>query len=188
MSPFSHSSKAISLFNSTSIVFKPYFSRSTFLALTTNLVILKHSREELYAGINLSRLCPSIVSQIWSSLLSNNCVPNFTTIFSGSLRVTTGRPSSSLSSSPSKTTSPSTMEVFAPQACDDSLLPCLDGGHPLHGHDYNSFPLCPHHGNKNHPTKKCWKQFNKPSTTQAIVIPSTTFLLASPSSLAPHIK
>ena len=61
--------------------------------LTTDLVTLKRYRTELYTGIYLSGLRPSITSQFRGSLLSGDHVPNIITIFSAALRVTTGMPS-----------------------------------------------------------------------------------------------
>ena len=52
---------------------------------TTDLVTLKHYRAELYAGIYLSGLRPSIASQLRGSLLSVDHVPGITTIFSAAL-------------------------------------------------------------------------------------------------------
>ena len=67
---------------------------------TTDLVTLKRYRAELYAGIYLSGLRPSITSQLRGSLLSGDHVPGITTIFSTALRVTTGMPLLPLSSAP----------------------------------------------------------------------------------------
>ena len=52
---------------------------------TTDLVTLKRYRAELYAGIYLSGLRPSIASQLRGSLLSGDHVPSITTIFSAAL-------------------------------------------------------------------------------------------------------
>ena len=73
---------------------------------------LKHYRAELYAGIYLNRLHPSISSQLRGSLLSRDHVPGITTIFSAALRVTTSMPSLPLSSTLSNTPPPSTMAIL----------------------------------------------------------------------------
>ena len=78
---------------------------------------------ELYAGIYLSGLRPSITSQLRGTFLSGDHVLDITTIFFSTLRVTTGMSLLPLSSAPSDTPPPSTMVVFAPQARDDGDLP-----------------------------------------------------------------
>ena len=52
---------------------------------TNNHVTFKRYRAELYAGIYLSGLCPSIASQLRGSLLSSDRVPGLTTIFFAAL-------------------------------------------------------------------------------------------------------
>ena len=131
---------------------------------------LKRYRAELYAGVYLSGLRPSIASQLRGSLLSGDHVPVITTIFSAALQVTTGMPSLPLSSAPGDTSPPSAMVVFAPRACDDGgLPPRFDGNRPPRGRGHNLFPPCPHCGKKNHPANKCWKQFGKPPTAQVVL-------------------
>ena len=51
------------------------------------------------------------------------------------------------------------------------LPPRSDGSCPPHGHGRNFFLTCPYCGNQNHPANKCWKQFSKPPTAQAILTP-----------------
>ena len=140
---------------------------------TTDLVTLKRYRAEHYASIYLSGLRPSIASQLRGSLLSGDHVPGITTIFSAALRVTTGMPSLPLSSAPGDAPPPSAMTVSAPPARDNGGLPLrFDGNRPPRGHGRNLFPPCPHYGKQNHPTKKCWTQFGKPPTAQAVLIPA----------------
>ena len=87
---------------------------------------LKHYRAELYAGIYLSGLRPSIASQLRGSLLSGDHVPGITTIFFAALGVTTTL---------GDTSPPSAMAIFAPRASDDGgLPPRFDGNHPPRGH------------------------------------------------------
>ena len=137
---------------------------------TTDLVMLKRYRAELYAGIYLSGLRPSIASQHRGSLLSGDHVPGITTIFSTALRVTTSMPSLPLSSAPGDTPPPSPMAISTPQARDDGGLPPLFDGNCLpRGCGRNLFPPCPHCSKQNHPANKCWKQFGKSSTAQAIM-------------------
>ena len=81
---------------------------------TTDLVTLKRYRAELYAGIYLSGLHPSIASQLRGSLLSGDHVPGITTIFSAALRVTTGMPLLPFSSAPGDTPPPSAMVISTP--------------------------------------------------------------------------
>ena len=88
-------------------------------------MMLKRYREELYASIYLSRLRPSITSQIWGSLLSSDCVPSLTTIFSTVLRIMIGTPSSPLFYAPRYTTPPLSMAISAPRARNDGILPAL---------------------------------------------------------------
>ena len=141
---------------------------------TTDLVTLKRYRAKLYAGIYLSGLLPSIASQLRGSLLSGDHVPSITTIFSAALRVMTGMPSLPLSSAPSDTPPPSAMIVSAPRARDDGgLPPRFHGNRPHFGRGRNLFPPCPHCGKQNHPANKCWKQFGKPPTAQAVLTPPT---------------
>ena len=131
---------------------------------TTDLVTLKRYRAELYAGIYLSGLRPSIASQLRGSLLSDVHVPGITTILSAALQVMTGMPLLPLSSAPSDTP--------PPRARDDGGLPmCFDGNRPPRGRGRNLFPPCPHYGKQNHPANKCWKQFDKPPTAQAVLTP-----------------
>ena len=139
---------------------------------TTDLVTLKRYHAELYAGSYLSGLHPSIASQLKVSLLSGDHVPSITTIFSATLRVMTSMPSLPLSSAPSDTTPPLAMAVSAPRARDDGgLPPRFDGNRPPRGCGSNLFPPCPHCGKQNHPANKCWKQFSKPPTAQAVLTP-----------------
>ena len=148
---------------------------------------LKRYRAELYAGIYLTGLRPSIASHLRGSLLSGDHVPGITTIFAAALRVTTGMPSLPLSSAPSDTPPPSVMAVSAPRACDDGgLPPCVDGNHPPCGRGRNLFPPCPHCGKQNHPANKCWKQFGKPPTAQAVLTPPVPFSPAPPNIPAPQ--
>ena len=143
---------------------------------TTDLVMLKRYRAELYVGIYLSGLRPSIASQLRGSLLSGDHAPGITTIFPDALRVTTGMPLLPLYSTPSDTPPPSAMAVSTPRARDDGgLPPRFDGNRPPRGCGRNLFPPCPHWGKQNHPANKCWKQFGKPPTAQAVMTP-----------LAPH--
>ena len=155
---------------------------------TTDLVTLKRYRAELYAGIYLSGLRPSIASQIRGSLLSGDHVPSITTIFSASLRVTTGMPSPPLSSAPSDTPPPSTMAISAPRARDDGgIPPRFDGNRPPRGRGRNLFPPCPHCGKQNHPANKCWKKFGKPPTALAVLTPlALPNIPASPNIPAPQ--
>ena len=155
---------------------------------TTDLVTLKRYCAELYAGIYLSGLRPSIASQLRGSLLSSDHVPSITTIFSAALRVTTGMPSPPLSSSPGNTPPPSAMVVSAPRARDDGgIPPCFDGNRPPRGRGRNLFLPCPHCGKQNHPANKCWKQFDKPPTAQAVLTPPAPLNIpASPNILAPQ--
>ena len=91
-------------------------------------------------------------------------------------------PSLPLSSTPSDTPPPSSMAVSAPRAHDDGgLPPRFDGNCPPRGRDRNLFPPCPHCGKQNHPANKCWKQFSKPPTAQAVLTP-----LAPPNIPAPQ--
>ena len=139
---------------------------------TTDLVTLKHYPVELYAGIYLSGLRPSIASQLRGSLISGDHVPGITMIFSTTLQVTTGMSSLPLSSTPGDAPPPSAMTVSTPRACDDGGLSLrFDGNRPHRGHGRNLFPPCPHCGKKNHPANKCWKQFGKPPTAQAVMTP-----------------
>ena len=149
-------------------------------------MILKCYREELYVGIYLSKLCPSIASQFRGYLLSSDHVPSFTTIFSISHCVMTSTLSSPLSSAPSDMTPPSAMAVLAHQAHDDSLPPCSDGSRPPCGNDHNHFPPCPYCGKKKYSTNKYWKQFGKPPTTQVVVTPSATLSSTLPNTPTPH--
>ena len=119
---------------------------------TTNLVTLKRYCAELYGGIYLSRLCPSIASKLRGSLLSGNHVPGITTIFSAALRVMTRMPSLPLSSATGDTPPPSRMTVSTPRARDDSgLPPRFDGNRPPCGLGRNLFLPYPHRGKQNHP-------------------------------------
>ena len=94
-------------------------------------------------------------------------------------------PSLPLSSAPCDTPPPSAMVVSAPRARDDGgLPPGFDGSHPLRGR--NIFPPCPHYGKQNYPANKCWKQFGKPPTAQAILTPLAPFSPASPNIPAPQ--
>ena len=139
---------------------------------TTDLVTLKCYCAKLYVGIYLSGLRPSITSQLRGSLLSCDHVPDITTIFSVALRVTTGMPLLPLSSAPSDTPPLLAMAIYAPRARDDGdLPPCFDGNRPPRGRGRNLFPPCPHYSKQNHPTNKCWKQFSKPPTAQAVLTP-----------------
>ena len=140
---------------------------------TTDVVTLKHYRAELYVGIYLSGLRPSIASQLRGSLLSGDHVHGITTIFSTALRVTTGMPLLPLSSTPGNTPPPSTMDVCTPRACDDGGLSPLFDGNPPRGRGRNLFPPCPHCGKQNHPVNKCWKQFGKPPIAQVVFTPPT---------------
>ena len=133
---------------------------------------LKRYRAELYAGIYLSGLRPSIASQLRGSLLSGDHVPDITTNFSAALRVTTGMPSLPLSSALGDTPPPSAMAISAPRARDNGgLPPRFDGNRPPRGRGHNLFPPCSHCGKQNHPANKCWKQFGKPLTAQAVLTP-----------------
>ena len=155
---------------------------------TTDLMTLKCYRAELYAGIYLSGLRPSIASQLRGSLLSGDHVSGITTIFSAALRVTTGMPSLPLSSTPGDTPPPSVMVVSAPRAHDDGgLPPRFDGNRPPRGRGRNLFPPCPHYGKQNHPANKCWKQVGNPPTAQAVLTPPTLpNIPAPPNILAPQ--
>ena len=155
---------------------------------TTDLMMLKRYRAELYAGIYLSGLRPSIASQLRGSLLSGDHVPGITTIFSAALRVTTGMPSLPLSSAPGDTPPPSVMVVSAPRVRDDGgLPPSFDGNRTPHGCGRNRFLPCPHYDKQNHPTNKCWKQFGKPPTAQAVLTPpASPNILAPPNMVAPQ--
>ena len=73
---------------------------------TTDLVTLKRYHAELYAGIYLSGLRPSIASQLRGLLLFGDHVPGITTIFSATLQVTIGMPLLPLSSAPGNTPPP----------------------------------------------------------------------------------
>ena len=149
---------------------------------TTDLVMLKRYRAELYAGIYLSGLPPSIASQLRGSLLYGDHVPGITTIFSAALRVTTGMPSLPLSSTPGDTPPPSLMAISTPRARDDGGLPlCFDGNRPPRGHGRNLFPPCSHCGKQNHPANKCWKQVGNFPIAQAVLTPP-----APPNIPAPH--
>ena len=139
---------------------------------TTDLMTLKRYCAELYAGIYLSGLRPSIASQLRGSLLSGDHVPCITTIFSAALRVTIGMPSLPLSSVPGDTPPPSAMTISGPRACDDGgFPPCFDGNRPPRGRGCNLFPPCPLCCKQNHPTNKCYKQFGKPPIAQAVLTP-----------------
>ena len=83
---------------------------------------LKRYHAQLYAGIYLSGLRPSIASQLRGSLLSSDHVPGITTIFCAALRVTTSMPLLPLSSTPGDTPPPSAMVVSTPRARDDGGL------------------------------------------------------------------
>ena len=79
------------------------------------------------------------------------------------------------------------MVVSAPRARDDgSLPPCFDGSCPPYGHGRNVFPPCPHCNKQNHLANKCWKQFDKPPTAQAVLTPPAPFSLAPPNIPAPQ--
>ena len=157
-----------------------------YLPPTIDLVTLKRYHVELYAGIYLSGLHPSIASQFRGSLLSGDHVPGITTIFSTALRVMTGMPSLPLSSAPGDMHPPSVMAISAPRARDDGgLPPYFDGNHPPCGHGRKLFPPCPHYGKQNHPTNKCWKQFDEPPTTQAVLTPPAPFSPSPPNIPAP---
>ena len=109
-----------------------------------------------------------------------------TTIFSTDLCVTTVTPSSPLSSAPSDMTPPSAMTVLAPWARDDDLTPCSDSSRPPCGCDRNSFPPCAYYGKQNNRAKKCWRQFGKSPSAQAVVAPLATLSLAFPGTPTPH--
>ena len=148
---------------------------------TTDLVTLKRYRPELYASIYLSGLRPSIVSRLRGSLLSGDHVPSITTIFSAALRVTTGMPSLPLSSAPGDTPPPLAMVVSTPRAHDDGGLPLrFDGNRPPRERGRNLFPPCPHYGKQNHPANKCWKQFGKHPTAQAVMTPPAPPNISAP--------
>ena len=90
-------------------------------------------------------------------------------------------PSLPLSSSTGNTPPPSAMTVSAPRAHDDGgLPPHFDGNRPPRGHSRNLFPPCPHCDKQNHPANKCWKQFSKPPTAQAVLTPLAPFSPAPP--------
>ena len=71
------------------------------------------------------------------------------------------------------------MVVLTPQACDDSLPPRSDGGHPPRGHTFNSFLPCPCYDKKNHLANKWWKQFGKLPIALVVVALWATLALAS---------
>ena len=148
--------------------------------------MLKHYCEELYASIYLNMLYPSIASQNLGSLPSSDRVPSLSTIFCAALHVTIGTPSSPLSSVPGDTTPPSDMVVSAPWPHDDGLSPCSNGNRPPRGHDCNSFLSCPYCDKQNLFANKCWQQFGKPPTSQAVVTPSATLSPTSPSIHTPQ--
>ena len=161
---------------------QPHFARLKALIQEVNLcqpptidpMTLMRYREELYGGIYLSWLCPSKSSQIQGSLLSSDHVPILTTIFSVTLRVTTSASSSPLSSALSDMTHPLAMMDSSPRARYDGLPPHSDGGRPHCGFGHNSYLPCPYCIKKNHLAHKCWKQFGKRPTTQAVVTPLAT--------------
>ena len=96
-------------------------------------------------------------------------------------------PSFPLSYAQGDTPPPSAMAISAPRARDDGCLPPrFDGNRPPRGCRHNLFPPCSHCGKQNHPAKKCWKQFGKPSTTQAVLTPPAPFSLAPPNIPAPQ--
>ena len=96
-------------------------------------------------------------------------------LFFVALRITTDTPSSPLSYALSDTTPPSTMSILAPRAHADGLPPGSDCSHHPCGCGRNSFMSFPYCNKQNHLAKKCWKQFDKPPTTQVVMAPSDTF-------------
>ena len=75
---------------------------------------LKRYHKELYVGIYLSALQPSIASQIRGFLLSGDRVPSLTTNFFATLWVTTSMLVSPLSSALGDMTPPLAMVVSTP--------------------------------------------------------------------------
>ena len=147
---------------------------------------LKCYREELYAGIYLNGLRPSITSQIQGSLLFGDRVPSLTTIFSDPVHVMASTSSSPLSFAPSDTTPPSDMAILAPRARDDGLPPRSDGSRPPRGYGRNSYTPCLYCDKKNHFSNKCWKHFGKPPTAQAVVTLLATLSPAFPDTPTLH--
>ena len=90
-------------------------------------------------------------------------------------------PSLPLSSALRDTPPPSAMDVSAPRARDNGgIPPRFDGNHPPRGRGRNLFPPCPHYGKQNHPANKCWKEFDKAPTAQAVLTHPTSPNIPAP--------
>ena len=81
-----------------------------------------------------------------------------------------------LSSTPNDLPPPSAMTVSAPRTHDDGgFLSHFDGSHPPGGYGHNVFLPCPYCDKQNNLANKCWKQFGKPPTAQAVLTLLTPF-------------
>ena len=140
----------------------------------------------LLEGLNSRGRSLSATSQICGSLLSSDRVPSLNTIFSVAICITTVTPSSPLSFARGDMTPPSAMAVSAPWARDDGLISCSDSSRPPRGCGCNSFLPCPYYVKKNYPANKCWRQFGKSPSAQAVVDPLATLSPALLGTPTPH--
>ena len=156
---------------------------SLYQPSTTDLCTLEQYREELIAGVYLSGLRSSIVSQIRGQVFSGTHVPDMTLIFSSALRVSTRvtlsagvtsstRPSSSTSSLLPESSAVLVSGTRGRDGGRNSKATTSRGGRPT-AKGKKIFSPCTYCGKIIHALEKCWKEFGKLEWAQAMFSSTT---------------